>query len=279
MINMIKADLYRIVRNKAFYVGVGIMLLMIGISIYQASPGYIGMTGSTYEAEVNNDLSDMSYEEIQEMSMGEYRKIMLDTEGYELDRNILASNMNLYYVFIFIAAIAIAADFSSKAVKNTLSSAISRNRYFLSKLVFVNICCVVLFFLNTYLVYFLNIICNSKNIASSLGTVTKISFLQLPPILSLVSILTGLAFALKKSAFFNTVAIPLVLVFQIALNMGIMLFKIPEKVLDFELQNMLFLLAGNPSDNYLVRSYLLCGGIMVGFYLIGYLFFRKAEIK
>ena len=42
MINMIKADLYRITRNIAFYIAIGLVLLMIGVSIYLIQPGSVG---------------------------------------------------------------------------------------------------------------------------------------------------------------------------------------------------------------------------------------------
>ena len=283
MINMIRADFYRLIRSIGFYVAILILLMIIGISIYFVEPGYVGMSGSAQSAEVTSEirseLDEMSHEEIQALSSSEFREIMLKTEGYEFDRALLSANMNLYYLFIFFAAIILTVDFSGSSVKNTLASAISRNKYYFAKLSFISICCTAILFLNTYIVYFANIWFNNKNLASSLGTVTQISLLQLPPMLALASILTGIGFMVKRTAVFNTITIPLIIVLQIVLNLAATIFKIKEEYLYYEFQLMIGKLANNPSDSYVLHSYLVCAVVIIVFNLLGYLSFKKAEIK
>lgn len=278
MINMIRADFYRVIHSKGIYIALFILLLLIGIDVYMVHPGSIAL-GIGTETVVESEMADMPIEELRDLSIGDIREIMLNTKGYVLDRDVLACNMNLYYLFIFVAAIVIAAEFSGNTIKNTLSSAISRRRYFLSKVFFVNICCLVIFFLNTYIMYFANILFNSKELASDLGTITKVALLQLPPILALVSILTGLAFVLRKTAVFNTVVILLAMVFQLLLNLAAMVFKFKEEWLGYELQRMLVNLTHDPTQSYVLKSYLVCAIIFVVFYLAGYLAFKKSEIK
>lgn len=278
MINLMRADLYRIVRGKGIYIALALMIAMIGLSIYLCEAGSLALYVST-EAEMSSDLNNMSYEEIQGLSMKELREIMLNGEGYELDRDILAHNMNLYYVFIFVVAIVVAADFSGSCVKNTLSSSISRKQYFFAKLGFNTLCCLVLFFLNTYLSYFANIIFNNQNLASSLGTVTKISLMQLPPILALVSILTGFSFILKRTAIFNTIMIPFFMIVQLLLSLAANFLKLSEEQVSYDIQVMLSKLAYHPSDSYILNSYIICGVVIIVFVLLGYLSFYKAEIK
>lgn len=278
MINMMRADFYRLVRSKVFYIAIVVMLLMIGLSIYLIQPGQVGVA-EVGRTEAGTNISGGSSYENESLSTSEYRKIMLHTEGYQLDRDILAENTNLYYVFIFIAAIVLTVDFSNGGIKNTLSSAISRNKYFFSKILFVNICCVALFFLNTFIVYFSNIIFNSKNLASDIETVTKISLLQLPTILAFVSVLTGIGFMVKKTAVFNTVTIPFLMVAQLLFSLLIKIFKIKETLMEYEFQTMVRRLANDPSDTYILHSYLYCAAVIVIFNLLGYMFFKKAEIK
>ena len=281
MINMIKADFYRIIRNKALYIAVFLLVFMLGISIYMVEPGMLGNAQVSLNQEVTEEITfnGVTSEEYGDMSMSDFRKAIVHSDGYELDREIIANNMNLYYIFIIIVAIVISADFSSKGVKNTLSSAISRRKYFMSKILFVNLLCLVLFFLNTYLAHFGNIIFNSKEISASLGTITRTTLLQLPPMLASVSILTGFAFILRKNSLFNTVTIPLILVFQIILSTSAMLLKIPEKFLNYELQSMFVTLAHNPSNQYISNSCLVCAVIVILFNVIGYMCFKKSEIK
>lgn len=275
MINMMKADFYRLVRSKVFYIAIAIMILMIGCSIYFVQPGHMALgIGQT-----DTSISGKTLDEAASLSMSELRELMLHAEGYQLDKDILAANMNLYYIFIFIAAIVLTVDFSSGGVKNTLSSAISRNRYFFSKILFINICCVALFFLNTFIVYYSNIIFNSRNLASDIETVTKISLIQLPAILAFISVLTGIGFIVKKTAGFNTITILFMTIVQLLFTLCIKVFKMKETFMDYEFQTMVIKLANDPSDTYILHSYLFCAAIIVIFNLLGYMFFKKAEIK
>ena len=283
MINMIKADLYRITRNIAFYIAIGLVLLMIGVSIYLIQPGSVGQANvgdvSTAQYSQETQLDDTIVLEIDDLSAKDIRKVMLGMEGYELDKDVLASNMNLYYIFTFIAVLAITVDFASGSVKNTLSSAISRNRYFLSKTLFVFGICIFIFFMNTYVCYFANLIFNDGKVSSDLWTVTKISFLQLPPMIALMSVLIGLAFTFRKTSVFNVIAIPLVMVFQVVMSLAITLFNLNSEITNFELQIMIGKLAAEPSVNYIAKSYIYCAVLIIAFLSLGYTSFRKSEIK
>lgn len=284
MINMIKADFYRVFKGNAIYIAIFLMLAMIAMSIYNVSGGSVGQASvggiSTTEYDLNVDnLEGYDYEEIQKMSMSEYRKVMLMAKNYKLDKSILASNMNLYYIFIFVAALAITADFSTGSIKNTLSSAISRRKYYVSKIIFVNLVCIILFFCNTYLAYFANIMFNSKNLASGIGEVTKITMMQIPEVLALVSLLVGIAFLTKRTAIYNMISLPFIIVFQLILGLIVHIFHIKETYIYYELQLMFGKLAGKPSGRYVLYAYLLCAVILLFCYLCGWLSFRKTEVK
>ena len=282
MLNMIKADFYRAVRSKAIYIAVILMLVMLALDLYTVEPGNLGIHLSMNigpQTEMSSELSQMDYEQLSALSMKDYRKLRLKMTGYSLDRDILACNINLYYVFIFVAAVAVAADFSGSCAKNTLSSAISRKKYFLSKFVFAMLVCAILHFLNTYVMYFGNRLFNGGNLASDLGSVTRITLLQLPPVLALAGILTGLAFLLKRMAVFNAVGIPFVMIVQVFLNFLSLALKLPEEVMHYELQTMIARLSMDPSLSYTLRSYAVCGGIVLLFGAAGWFSFRRAEIR
>ncbi len=289
MINMIKADFYRVFRGAGIYIGLGLLLLLIAMSVYDVSPGYVGVSGGltgdesdgegTVPSGGNPMIEGMTYEEVSAMSVSEYRKLKLTAVEYELDRDILGSNINLYYVFIFLAAVVVTADFSAGCTKNTLSSTVCRRKYFVSKVITVFLLALLLFFLNTYLVYFFNLIFNGRNFTSSLWTVTKISLLQLPPMLALVCVLLGIAFSVKKTSLYNTIAIPLDVVLQLVLMAAVQLFGAPSKIFSYLFQNMFDMLAGEPAGRYLLESYGICAAVAVVFITVGYLAFQKAEIR
>jgi ABC-type transport system involved in multi-copper enzyme maturation permease subunit len=276
---MIRADFYRIFKGLGIYIGIAIMFLIIGISVYTIEPGSLGTTVTVSDDSYSTPLEEMSYDEMQNFTMTDYRKLMLKTDGFELDRAMLANNMNLYYIFIFVSALAVAVDFSGGSVKNTLSSAISKRKYFVSKTLFTTLLCLLIYFANTYISYFAIKIFDNSKFVSSLGTVTKISLVQLPAILALIAILNGIAFAVKRTAIFNTVSIPLVMVFQLVLNMLITVFGVDEKYMNYELQTMIGKLAYSPSDSYVMHSYIICLAIIVVFTAVGYFAFKKSEIK
>ncbi len=284
MLNMIKADIYRINKNIAFYIAIALTLLMIGMSVYMVQPGSVGQANvgdvsTTGYVNDGNGLDDISMEEASKLTMHDLREMSLNSEGYKFDKNFLAANMNLYYIFIFIAAIAITVDFSAGSVKNTLSSAINRKKYFISKTLFVLGICILIFFMNTYVSYFSNLIFNDGKVSSDLWTVTKISLLQLPPMLALISILIGIAFIFRKTSIFNIITIPLVMVFQLVLNLVVMLFDLNSKVVNYEFQIMIGRLTTDPSWNYITKSYIYCAVLIIAFLSLGYISFRKSEIK
>lgn len=283
MINMIKSDAYRITKHVAFYIAAAIILLMIGISVYVVQPGAVGQMTvgdvNTAPSSTYDPTSGMSVDEFRALSISELRELTLNIEGYELDRAILSSNANLYYVFIFIVVLAITVDFSAGSVKNTLSSAISRKKYFFSKTAMVFLVCLLLFFCNTYIAYFANRIVNGGKVSSDLWTVTKISLIQLPPMLAIMGILVGIAFIVKKTSIFNVIAIPLLMVFQCLLSVACMIFRLDSKIVQYELQIMIKNLAGSPSSGYLTRCCLYCGVLIVVFLALGYASFRKSEVK
>lgn len=279
MTNMVKADLYRSIKHIAVYVAVGLMLLMLGVGIYMISPGNVGISAGVTSGDALIEGTELTMEDFANMSIGDLREIMKSREGYKLDKDIQSSNVNLYYIFIFIAAVVIAVDFTGGCVKNTLTSAISRKKYFISKILTVTLMCLVLYFAHTYIMYFANVIFNGNNLSSGLWEVTKISLIQLPAILMIIMIPTGIAFMVKKTAIYNLVTIPLLMVLQLLFGYGSTLFHIPKKVMDYTPDAVFGMLANNPDKDYLVISYLVCAAVCALFLAAGYLTFRKSEIK
>ncbi len=279
MINMLRADAYRLFKTTAVYIGIFLMLLMMGVSIYEMSPGYIGSVDTSEVDELTEEQTSCITTELEDATLSGLREAALSSGGFALDRQILAVNANLYYIFIFIIAIAITSDFSSNAAKNTLSSAISRGRYFVSKVIFVNIFCVLLFLINNFGMYFLNIIFNGSKFSSDISVIAKITLMQLMPILAFISIQTALAFILRRAALFNTAVIPLLMVFQLVLAFVQAMTGFKEGYMRYELQAMISSFAAEPSRQFVINGSLVCLAIIVLCYLLSCGFFKKAEIK
>lgn len=258
MLNIIKSDLYRILRGKVIYIAIIIMLVMAITSVIGMSPGRIGIV-------INNiETSEESIEnqELQEKlnntsSLAETRKIMKEYGGeFELDKQILGANINLYYIFIAIVFIVICVDLSDNTVKNTLSSAISRKKYYLSKLITSLILGTAIIIINNYAIYFLNIVLNGTKFSSDFIEFTKLTLIQLPILYGIISILVCIAFLSKKKALYNGIAIPLIMGIQLLLMAIIALFRLDATIMtNWEVQYILSNLVKNPTNEYIIKTF------------------------
>ena len=279
MINMIKADLYRIFKGKAIYISCLIIIGLSLVSIIGLTPGHIGMTSMTNstmnieDAEFMEKLSDAN-------NLKDIRDLMKSFGGYELDQAVLGTNINLYYIFIVVVVIVICTDFSNKSIKNTLSSAISRKKYYWSKAAIIFLICTFLVLLNNYLSYFMNLLINGKNFASSFIDISKTTLIQCPLIYGIMSLLICFAFLFKKVASFNTISIPFIMVFQLIVYGMINLFRIKaDWFYQYEIQNALGNLANHPTNQYILNCTLLGIFYIVIFSIIGYYVFKQTEVK
>lgn len=283
MLNIIKSDLYRTFKGKAIYIVIILMLLMATFSIFGMSPGYIGTATVKEDDEQNQEISQKDIEimnQLQETnSLTETRKIIKGHFTFELDKQIIGANSNLYYLFIAIVFVVICVDLAGSTAKNTLSSAISRKKYYLSKLITILLLGTALTLINDYYIYFMNIAINGKPFSSDFIDFAKCVLMQYPIILGMLGILVGLAFITRKRSTFNTISIALLIITQLILMGIITLFRIDPAILKWELQNILESLVQNPANEYIIKTTILGFAYFIGANLIGYYAFKKSEIK
>lgn len=283
MLNIIKSDLYRTFKGKAIYIVIILMLLMATFSIFGMSPGYIGTATVKEDDEQNQEISQKDIEimnQLQETnSLTETRKIIKGHFTFELDKQIIGANSNLYYLFIAIVFVVICVDLAGSTAKNTLSSAISRKKYYLSKLITILLLGTALTLINDYYIYFMNIAINGKPFSSDFIDFAKCVLMQYPIILGMLGILVGLAFVTRKRSTFNTISIALLIITQLILMGIITLFRIDPAILKWELQNILESLVQNPANEYIIKTTILGFAYFIGANLIGYYAFKKSEIK
>lgn len=283
MLNIIKSDLYRTFKGKAIYIVIILMLLMATFSIFGMSPGYIGTATVKEDDEQNQEISQKDIEimnQLQETnSLTETRKIIKGHFTFELDKQIIGANSNLYYLFIAIVFVVICVDLAGSTAKNTLSSAISRKKYYLSKLITILLLGTALTLINDYYIYFMNIAINGKPFSSDFIDFAKCVLMQYPIILGMLGILVGLAFVTRKRSTFNTISIALLIITQLILMGIITLFRIDPAILKWELQNILESLVQNPANEYIIKTTILGSAYFIGANLIGYYAFKKSEIK
>lgn len=280
MINMIKADLYRVFRGKGIYLAILLAVIMASSSIYVMQPGYIGLTSSDTISGDSMVDDETGLELSATNSISKTRKILKETSGYPLDSAIIGTNVNLYYMFIIIVVGVLVTDLSHSTAKNTLSSAISKKEYYLSKLFTCCLLCIGLVLLNNYGTYIFNRLINGAKFSSGIEKITKYTLVQLPIMCGIISLLVCMAFLLRKTAAFNAVSIPFVMAAQIVIMGVSALFSIKSNhIMEYEYQFMLSNLVTDPSFSYIMKSITLAIIYIVVFNILGYNVFRKSEIK
>ena len=138
----------------------------------------------------------------------------------------------------------------------------------------------ILILINNYAIYFLNIPINGIKFSTNFIEFTKLTLLQLPIMYGIISLLVCIAFITRKKAIYNSIAIPLIIVVQLILMGIIALFKLDSSIMtNWEIQYILSNLVENPTTKYIIKTFLLGAAYILIFNIIGYVSFKKAEIK
>ncbi len=279
MLNIIKADLYRIFKGKAIYVAIIIILVLASVSCFSMSPGHIGINTSFEEQPLVQD-EELLNKVYETDSILETRKLMKEYGAYPLDKGQLGANANLYYIFIIIVVTVLVTDLSNSTAKNTLSSAISRKKYYLSKLITCIGLGTFLVLINNYGSYLINLIMNGREFSAGLLEIMKLTILQLPCFYGIISLLVCIGFCFRKTGTFNSITIPLIIVVQLILTGISTLFHLDTtNILNYEFQYIIGNLIANPSNTYILQTLVLAIFYIIVFNVIGYRVFRKTEIK
>ena len=279
MLNIIKSDLYRIFKGKSIYVAIIIILILASVSCFSMSPGHIGVNTSFEEQPLIED-EEILNKVYETDSILETRELMKEYGAYPLDKAQLGANANLYYFFIIIVVIVLVTDLSNSTAKNTLSSAISRKKYYMSKLITCIGLGTFLVLVNNYGSYLINLIMNGKEFSAGFLEITKLTILQLPILYGLISMLVCIGFCFRKTGTFNSITIPLIIVMQLVIMGCSSLFHLnANNILNYEFQYIIGNLITDPSNTYILKTLVLAVFYILIFNVIGYRVFKKTEIK
>lgn len=280
MINMIKADLYRITKGIGFYLAIIMTIFISTLSVCMTEPGYIGNTQPipVEDAELMSEVSESGAIEVIESF-----KTERDAEQKKgLVREILGANINFYYVMIIFVFIILMADFSNKTIKNTITSAYSKKKYYISKLVMIYLITIIFTAAANLFTYVLNFIINGKEYTESIKNILAVTVYQLPMILGIVSLLILFGFLFKRAALFNAAAISFVMIFQIIMATICQIIesdKMAELLFKYELQSALKKLSTFPDAKYILVCTAIGFGELIIFSVLGYAVFKRSEIK
>lgn len=272
MINLMKADLYRIFRGVGIYIAIALVMIMSAASVVMKEPSNIGNASVTYEGDTVVEASGFLSDETADIS--EEHKMLV--------RSMIAANINLYYPLILVVFVILMSDFSNKTLKNTLTSAVSKRKYFVYKLIMSLGCSAVFIVFSNLFAYILNYIKNGKEYTEPIANILKATVLQMPMLLGIVGFLVFMGFLTRRTAVYNAITIPFVMLFQIVFGA---VFRLTESefmekyVVKFELQTALDRLAYFPESQYCLQC--LCFGVVeiAVFALLSWVIFKKTEVK
>lgn len=277
MLNIIKADLFRILKGKGIYIIIILLFLLSLMSAYTVSPLNVGLnvSGDTTE---NYGLSDEWLEKLYSVkSMSETRDILINHGHYEVDVANVVHNNNMYYFFIAVVVFVLCCDFSNGTIKNTVSTNISKKKYYFSKLLLAIGLGTIITFLNVYFAYFSNLFMNGNNFVSSLSNITLLTIRQLPLLYAIISVLITIAVIVRKTSIYNGISIPLLMLFQ--LIFGFMnTFNLPKWIYNYEFETALGKLCLNPTNTYIMQTLSLWTIVFIITTIIGYSYFKKKDI-
>lgn len=252
MINMWRAELYRLTKSKGFYLFLLFSFLTFMISVIYHQPGGISFGAPL---EYGDDL--------------------------KLDIVQTAMNFNYYFFLIIPVFIIIIGEFSGNTVKNTISSAVSKGKYYLSKYIFSMLFSLISFILLNYLFYFINHAVNGEKYSSSIGDFSKAFWGQFPIFAAIISLFIFFAFAFRKGAIFNAVVIIAPIIYT---TVSLILYgiegtkKAAEKLLTYEVSTMISKLTLECTDSYRIKCYIIFAAVTILSFFGGYLLFTKREL-
>lgn len=285
MINMIRSDIYRLLRSKVLIIPIALVLYAVIASVVNIAPAAIGTTDllCLFQAEtiVSQPMMELikekSYGELQELPIKVLREMTLSS-GYQYDRAALSCNFNMLYFVLVAAGVSINQDFTCGCIKNTLSSAVGRGRYFASKVLVVNLAAIAGTAVHSFIIFWVSRIINGSAVSAGGAVVFRSFCRQIPAIMALTSVYVLLAFVVRSGVLYNILGILLPEGFSL-----IYLLTDSVKRLHFlQKYDIMVIMLRSVTDvalSYTITSSLVCVAVMALSYGAGYTLFRRLDIK
>lgn len=183
MLNIIRADIYRLVRSKSIYITAGVLIIYVSLLVF--TEGTIGVAANiAVKAE----------------------DAVVENAGLSTLTKLLESTNNLIYFLLPIFLSVSATMFSCGTVKNDIASGISRTKLYFSKLILCSILCAAIMILYVFSGFlFIAIFQGFQDSLTWKNTldILKITGAQVIFLLAFTSIGVFLSFATRRSAVVN----------------------------------------------------------------------------
>ena len=254
MLNMAKADLYRLVRSKGTYICLAIMAVL-----------YAGALVTDSFAVITAGYDPSRYFD----------------SSYQTDLRMAGCNANYYFLMLFPVSILLISDFSSQTIKNTLSSVTTKTKYFVFKFLAVQCVSIVYFLLGNSAYYVIRRLIYGSAKASAASEYFSVIFWQLPTFIATTSVFVLLAFIIRKSAMFNTIIILVPSVYTVTIGVFLEMKKtrgFAERYLvDYDFTNIYQYIAASRSTGFHMQVALISLIIAAAAFVAGLRIFNRSE--
>ena len=259
MINMMKADLYRMSKSKG----------MLFFWLFTAFTYSISIISKSYGGITLYAMYDLP-------------------ETAKTDMGQLTMNATFYFLLIIPVFCVVTSEFGERTLKNTISSSVSKRLYFVSKFLFSLVYSALSFTLANFAYYAVNRLVNGGEYSSAIGDFSKAFFTQFPIFTAIISVFTMFAFLLRRGAIYNAVTIsaPIVgtMIAQVLMSINSereslkKLANFGEKLMSYGVETMSARIIFDTSDDYRTNCYIICAVVTVLSFVIGYISFSKREL-
>ena len=270
MSRIIKADMYRILRGKAFYITCAIFVMMVFMSTIVGSDGVIGLSISSEKenAEVERSTAE-----------GEMSGEVLT--GSTMPFHAMQSTGDMIYFLLPFLVCLVAVDFSRGCIKNVLSAGVSRMKFYFAKLILHSTFCAGGLLLIVLLSMGLGTIYNGFGSSFDMGKLLQVFALQLLYLIAIGNIGIALAFILQKTSRVNVAYLATFILPQFVLMLIMINFPQLPDITYMELsQGINKLVNAAQFDGSMLGKVVIVGTIYIAVSLgLGISIFQKSEIK
>lgn len=265
MMNIIRADIYRIMRGKALYITFTVLLAVVVLNI---------ATGTTTIG-FNKSLTEKLYQPDGEIAVG---------AGLKTVETVLSNaDALIFFVMPLFMGVSVAI-FSQGAVKNELSIGVSRSKLYFSKLLLSIALClllVLMYMLISMLTAF--VLSGFEGLPSWEAVLTMVKGLggQLAILSAFTSVGVFLSFVTRRAAMVNGIYIAFIIVPSLVINLLSSFFDGIAGFLKYEPYGCLvsFVYIDSMSGTDIVRGLIVAIIYILVSTIAGIALFKKAEIK
>jgi len=283
MMNLIRADIYRIFRGKGIYIT---LIILLGVTIMQVTAGANMNMGIRLD---DIEMIDTWSESGIVVTPGDDELFNIEIEPFQrplgVEAPYIAMNFTdgILYIMLPLLVVISTADFTSGAVKNTLAGGMSRLGYYVSKLTLSCITGTLLLFAYVLLsTIFATVISGFGGTLDweYISGVLKIFAMQLWLVLALTCVGHFFIFAMRSWAVIG-VYIAFLLAPSLVLFMLTFINRWFENLLIYDLTmgfSAVLNISAMPAGD-IIKIILIGAGYIVAATVGGFLLFRRAEIK